>query len=54
MLHIPKESAFDTTLRTKNKDGETVVIPCPKGTQINLSAIALHYNRELTSHWYEV
>ena len=49
--HIPKVSAFDTTLRTKNKNGETVVIPCPKGTQINLSAIALHYNRKLEQQW---
>jgi len=52
VLHIPKESAFDTTLRTKNKNGETVVIPCPKGTQLNLSAIALHFNRKLVQHWY--
>src|SRR5258706_3097246 len=44
---IPKKSAFDTTLRTKNRNGETVVIPCPKGTHLNLSAIALHFNRKL-------
>jgi hypothetical protein len=50
--HIPKESAFDTTLRTKNKNGETVVIPCPKGTQVNLCAIALHFNRKLLQHCY--
>jgi hypothetical protein len=45
--YVPKESAFDTTLRTKNKNGETVVIPCPKGTQVYLDAIALHFNRKL-------
>ena len=47
VAHIPKESAFDTTLRTKNKNGETIVIPCPKGTQIDLDAGALHFNRKL-------
>ena len=47
VLHMPKESAVDTTLRTKNKHGEAVVVPCPKGTQINLCAIALHFNRKL-------
>ena len=47
VAHIPKVSAFDTTLRTKNKNGEIVVIPCPKGTQINLNALALHFNRKL-------
>jgi len=49
--NIPKESAFDTTLRTKNKKGETVMIPCPKGTQVNMSVIALHFNRKLMQHW---
>ena len=49
--HIPKVSAFDTTLHTKNKNGETVVIPCPKGTQIKLSAIALHLSRKLEQQW---
>jgi len=50
VLHIPKESAFDTTLRTKNKNGETIVVPCPKGTQINLSAVGLHFNPK---YWRE-
>jgi len=34
----------------KNKKGGTVVIPCPKGTQINMSAIALHFNHKLVQH----
>ena len=50
--HIPKESSFDTTLRTKNKKGETVVIACPKGTQVNMSVIALHFNSKLMQQWY--
>jgi cytochrome P450 len=50
VLQMPKESAYDTTLRTKNKNGETVVVPCPKGTQVNLCAIALHFNRELVPY----
>jgi hypothetical protein len=53
VLHIPKVSTFDTTLRTKNKNGETVVIPCPKGTHIGLSAIALHFNRKVVLQWHK-
>jgi len=36
-----------------NEDGETIVILCPKDTQISLSAIALHFNRKLVSQWYK-
>ena len=54
VIHIPKESAFDTTLRTKNKNGETVVIPCPKGTQINMSSLGVHFNRKLVQHSYNI
>lgn len=42
---VPKQSAYDTTLKTTDKQGHTIVVPCPAGTQVYLNIMGLHYNR---------
>lgn len=44
VTNVPKFSAEDTTLTITNAQGEKVVIPVPKGTQIALDTAGLHYN----------
>jgi len=41
---VPKMSVEDTSLVTKNSKGESVVVPIPKGSFVNVVASALHYN----------
>lgn len=41
---IPKRSAEDTTLNTTNAQGETVVVPIPKGTDVHINVPALQTN----------
>ncbi|KAJ3575472.1 hypothetical protein NP233_g1074 [Leucocoprinus birnbaumii] len=41
---IPKRAAEDTTLATTNAQGETVIIPVPAGTNLDIHTPALHYN----------
>ncbi len=43
---IPKKSAEDTTLKTINRQGETVIVPVPKDTPITINVPGLHYNRK--------
>lgn len=43
-LFIPKMAAEDTTLKTVNTKGETVIVPIQKGSHIQLVASALHTN----------
>ena len=42
---IPKMAAEDTSITASNANGESVMIPIPKGTDITLNAPGLHYNR---------
>jgi hypothetical protein len=44
---IPKESATDTTIVVGNEAGESVAVPIPKGTKIDINVAGLHYNRAL-------
>lgn len=44
---IPKISAEDTTLSTTNAQGETLVVPVPKGSMIGINVPGIHYNRKL-------
>ena len=46
VIGIPKYAAEDTTLPTKNRAGETVIVPVPAGTPISLHTPGLHYNRK--------
>ncbi|KIJ36010.1 hypothetical protein M422DRAFT_261559 [Sphaerobolus stellatus SS14] len=41
---VPMVSTADTTLTTRDRNGETVAIPVPKGTAFSLMASATHYN----------
>ncbi|KAJ7595400.1 cytochrome P450 [Mycena floridula] len=41
---IPKEAAEDTTLSTTNDDGQTMTFPVPRGTQLDIHTVGLHYN----------
>ncbi|PVF96184.1 cytochrome P450 [Serendipita vermifera] len=41
---VPKRNAEDTTLQTVNRKGETIVVPVPKGTNVNILTVALHRN----------
>ncbi|KAF9442073.1 cytochrome P450 [Macrolepiota fuliginosa MF-IS2] len=41
---IPKRSAEDTSLSTTNAQGETVIVPIPKGTDMSIDVPGLHYN----------
>lgn len=43
---VPKLSAEDTTLTTINAAGEKVTVPVPKGTQVNVFLIAMHFDRK--------
>jgi hypothetical protein len=42
---IPKRSDEDTTLSTTNSQGENIVVPIPKGFDVHINVVALHYNR---------
>lgn len=42
---IPKQSAEDTSIVVGNGSGDSVAIPCPKGTYITIDTPGLHYNR---------
>jgi cytochrome P450 len=44
---IPKESATDTMIVVGNEAGESVVVPIPKGTKIDINVPGLHCNRAL-------
>jgi len=46
VVHIPKCSDEDTTLVTRNENGECLSIPVPKGTGLGIHTPGLHYNRE--------
>jgi hypothetical protein len=51
---IPKFSAEDTFLDTKNSKGENVTVVVPKGTYLTINTPALHYNRQcfsFTGYW---
>ncbi|KAF9803586.1 hypothetical protein IEO21_09638 [Rhodonia placenta] len=41
---IPKTTAEDTTLHTRNMAGEPIAIPCPAGTGIGIHVAGIHYN----------
>jgi len=41
---IPKYSAEDTTLVTKNENNEAITIPIPKDSGIIIDTVGLHYN----------
>ncbi|PVF97229.1 cytochrome P450 [Serendipita vermifera] len=41
---IPKRSMENTTLKTVNSKGEPVVVPVPKGANVNIITTGLHYN----------
>ncbi|EIM88971.1 cytochrome P450 [Stereum hirsutum FP-91666 SS1] len=41
---IPKQSAEDTSIVVGNGSGDSVAIPCPKGTYITIDTPGLHYN----------
>ncbi|TCD70732.1 hypothetical protein EIP91_002108 [Steccherinum ochraceum] len=43
-INVPKVAAEDTILSTTNSAGETVVVPVPAGSGVNLHIIALHHN----------
>jgi hypothetical protein len=49
---IPKFSAEDTFLDTKNSKGENVTVVVPKGTYISINTPGLHYNRQYLSFAY--
>ncbi|PPQ82511.1 hypothetical protein CVT25_007082 [Psilocybe cyanescens] len=42
---IPKYSAADTILPTRNKEGAIELIPVPQGTRVVIHTTGLHYNR---------
>jgi hypothetical protein len=46
VTNVPKCSAEDTTLTATNAQGEKVVIPVPKGTNLSVNASGLHHNRK--------
>lgn len=48
---IPKKAVEDTMLVTTNlKTGEKIVVPVPKGTNIDIRTTGLHYNRKMLVH----
>jgi len=47
VARIPKRSAENTTLRTENVKGETVVVPVLRGTRVDVLVPALHQNRKV-------
>ncbi|KAH9485050.1 Cytochrome P450 monooxygenase 124 [Psilocybe cubensis] len=47
---IPKEAAEDTTITVGNKKGEQTTIPIPKGADLTLSTVGLHYNPR---YWHD-
>jgi len=47
---IPKQSVEDTTLRTVNSKGESVIVPIPRGSFVNVIPPAIHSNPR---HWPE-
>jgi hypothetical protein len=46
---IPKVAAQDTTLTVSNANGGKTTFPVPSGTQVDLHAPGLHYNRTLVA-----
>ena len=48
----PKVAAQDTTLTVSNINGGKTTFPVPSGTQIELHAPGLHYNRTLVTLCY--
>src|SRR6266566_271457 len=50
---IPKIAAQDTTLTVSNVNGEKTTFPVPSGTQVDLHAPGLHYNRTLVALCHE-
>ncbi|KAJ2916798.1 hypothetical protein MD484_g3665, partial [Candolleomyces efflorescens] len=53
VTNVPKFSAEDTTLTATNAQGEKVVIPIPKGTNIAVNASGLHHNPQYWEDPYE-
>ncbi|KAJ3552189.1 hypothetical protein NM688_g4282 [Phlebia brevispora] len=49
VINIPKYSAEDTTLVTKNAAGENVIVPVPQGASVTIHVPGLHYN----SHYWD-
>ena len=45
---IPKVAAQDTSLTVSNVDGGKITFPIPSGTEIDIHAAGLHYNRTLS------
>lgn len=42
---IPKEAAEDTSISVGNSSGKQTTVPIPKGADITISTVGLHYNR---------
>lgn len=53
MTGIPKITVEDTSVTTQNAQGESVIIPVPKGTDITIDTAALHYNRKLFTYEFK-
>ncbi|KAJ7584430.1 cytochrome P450 [Mycena floridula] len=47
VIGIPKEAAKDTTVSSTTIDGQTMTFPVPKGGQIVVHTVGVHYNRSL-------